>query len=93
MVLLAASAIAALLALTGFGAGLLFVAPALVAICALAAGWFPGEDALIAAIDRRRPRRLRAPAAVRPRWSTRLLVSAPDPVAGLCAGRAPPLTA
>ena len=93
MVLLAASAVAAVLALTGFGAGLLFVAPALVAICALAAGWFPGEDALVAAIDRRRPRRRRAPAAVVPRWSTRVRVYTLNPVAGLSAGRAPPLTA
>jgi len=93
VVLLAASAVAAVLALTGFGAGLLFVAPALVAICALAAGWFPGEDALVAAIDRRRSRRLRAPVAVVPRWSTRVRVYTLNPVAGLSAGRAPPLTA
>jgi hypothetical protein len=93
VVLVAALAAAAVLSLTGLGAGLLFVTPALLVLGVLAAGWFPGEDALVAAIDRRRRRPLRAPAAVVPRRSTRVLTYTLDPVSGLCAGRAPPLSA
>ncbi|HMS61116.1 MAG TPA: hypothetical protein PKD63_02475 [Solirubrobacteraceae bacterium] len=91
--LLAAAAIAALIPLTGLGTGLLFIAPAIVAVLLLAAGRFPGEQALAAARDRRRPRRLRAPRrAARPR-AVSVLGRALSPVAACAAGRAPPAVA
>jgi len=93
VVVLAAVAVAAVLLLAGLGSGLLFVAPALLTIAALTAGWFPGEDALVSAIARRRPRLRRAPLRVVPRRAARVIGSTLHPVAGCCAGRAPPLPA
>lgn len=88
--LAAAAAILALVLLSGVGAGLLFVAPAIVAVLVLAAGWFPGENALHTARERRHRAPLRAPRrSAMPRAATvlgRLL----SPVAACAAGRAPP---
>ena len=93
VLLLAAAAAAAMLLLAGFGPGLMFVAPALVALAALSAGWFPGEDALVAAIERRRPLKRRAPVRVIARRAARVVGQSLHPVAGCSAGRAPPLSA
>lgn len=91
--LLAAVAVAALIPLTGIGAGLLFVAPAIAAVVLLAAGRFPGEHVLAAARDRRRPIRPRASRrTARPR-ALAVLGRPLSPVAACAAGRAPPRVA
>lgn len=91
--LLAAGAIAALVPLAGLGAGMLFVAPAIVVALLLASGRFPGEQALAAARDRCRPRRLRAPGRARRPRVVAVLGRALSPVAACAAGRAPPVVA
>jgi hypothetical protein len=63
-------ALAGTLLLTGIGVGLLYLAPAIVLLALLAAGYVPGERRLVEAVERRRARpaiRRSALAAPRPR--------------------------
>lgn len=88
--LAAAGAIGALIVLTGLGAGVLFVAPAIVAVIVLAAGWFPGEAALLDARERRRAAPVRAPRRAATPRAAAVLGRLLSPVAACAAGRAPP---
>lgn len=84
----ALAAVAALLLLAG-PAGVLFVAPAIAAVLMLAAGWFPGAEALVAIRERRRSRP-RAALSLTPRRADLVLGRLLSPVAACAAGRAPP---